>query len=253
MFKKNTLLEIDKKKIYINRLNKKNVFKKTIRITKDKEIRKEDLTNSKLKVCLKNRNIFMLLEEEKIFIKLITIPKVKGKSLDTIIKGEIKCYFKYNKDIIYSYNIYKEYEKTLEVLLFCVKWDDIFILRDFLHNNNSVKSIWLVQICFLQYCKDRFKEEDFIFSFIFKDNLYLLACKNGKLINNNIIKKFYDYEFFYKNLYEFIEDCNDKKINLNLKSIYIANFKDKFELFKEGISYKIHNLGNINREELINF
>ncbi|WP_027624690.1 hypothetical protein [Clostridium lundense] len=250
MFKRNSVIEIDDEYIYLNDYGGRKLLRKNIKEGMERKIIGDRNELKNLKVNIQKRNIHFILNGEKVFVKLITIPKVKKSYLDKVIRGEIEYYFKDIDNLIYSYSIYKEGEKSIEVLVFCLNWKEIDMLKNIEFNKNSVKGVWLIQFCFLNFFMKSFKEKQFIFTFIHNYKTYLIACKDNKLICNNIINN-YDENTFIKYLKDFIEHSSRKMGEQNLNAVYFVNFKNK-DLIKESTKYyECKDLGSVGRDDII--
>lgn len=250
MFKKNSVIEIDDKYIYLNDYNGKRLLRKDFKENIERKIIGNTNFSSNLKVNIEKRNVHFVLDGEKIFVKLITIPKIKKAYMDRVIREEIEYYFKDIDNLIYSYSIYKEEKEIIEVLVFCLNWKEIDVMKNIQHNKNNIKGVWLIQFCFLNFFINSFAEKQFIFTFIYNDKLYFLACKDKKLIYNNIIKD-YTESTFSKNLKCFIENCNRKMGEEDFNTVYFVNFENK-NLIKDNVNnYNCKDLGCVNRENMI--
>ncbi|QGU95139.1 hypothetical protein GOM49_08575 [Clostridium bovifaecis] len=94
----------------------------------------------KFNINLKNRKIYIIIEDEEVHIKHLKLPNIKSKwNLNSIIKNElIFLYGKKSEKIFYTYTILDQGEKELEVLVFCIYCDKLDCLEQYI-NNNKVK------------------------------------------------------------------------------------------------------------------
>ncbi|KAJ51494.1 hypothetical protein BD780_002218 [Clostridium tetanomorphum] len=244
MFKKNSVIEIDNKYVYLN-----NIHKNTKKDLERKIIGNINFTKS-LEISLEKRKVHLILDGKKIFVKLITIPKVRKSYIDKIVRKEVEYYFKEIDNLIYSYRINKEEKELIEILVFCLNWREIDILKNIKCKDNIIKGVWLIQFCILEYFKKSFTDERFILTFIYNDNLYFIACNNDNLISNNIINDFNEDNFF-SNLKEFIKECNEEINEGEFKVIYFVNFKNKKILETCSSTYNCKDLGTLSRDDIV--
>lgn len=227
------IIEIDSKCIYLDKIIK-GLFKKSVRM---------DWLQHKIYVDIKNKNVNFLISGERIFIKLIKVPKVKKKYLNKIVNSEMKYYFKDMNNLIYSYTTYKEHENYLDVAVFCINWTYMDVFNKLKENKNNIKGVWAVQLCFLVYFASKIKKDDFLFVFEYNEDLYMLICKNKVMIENEILHQ-------YKALEEHkVIDYIDK--NLQNHYIYFANMQDKSIIDKLNCKYNCEDLGILSRENLV--
>lgn len=250
MFKKNSVIEIEDKYIYLNDYNRKNLLTRNIKDSVERKIIGSRNMPTNLNVDIKNRNIHFILNGEKIFVKLISIPKIKRAYIDKVIRGEIEYYFKDIENLIYSYNIYKEEKDSIDVLVFCLNWKEIDILKDVKINKNSIKGVWLIQFCFLKFFMKDFIEKQFIFTFIYNNKIYFIACKDNKLICNNIIEHYNEVEFV-EYLKQFIQDSSNKISEESFNTVYFSNFENKDMIKQSRVHYNCKDLGSVSREDII--
>lgn len=92
MFKKHNLIEINNEDILLTSFYKMDTFKKVINLRnsiKDQCIYRA-FKDKKLCVDLKNKNIHFLIKGKKVFIKMITVPKVHKKAFKGYNKRRIR-------------------------------------------------------------------------------------------------------------------------------------------------------------------
>lgn len=249
MFKKHNIIEINDEDILLTSFYKMGIFKKVMKLKssiKDQCIHKV-IEDKKLCVDLKNKNIHFLIKGKKVFIKMITVPKVHKKHLKEMIKEELNFYFGNIENLVYCYNIFKEEKDTLEIVVFCSNLKELNIFND-LKEKNNIEGIWFLQFCFLEYFYDDIKEEKFILLSIYEKDLYLLACKNKKIIHNYVVNNYKNN--FQEELNKFTNKCKelDKE---EYKTLYLINFEDMKFIKEIDKKYKIINLGPLDKYELI--
>lgn len=250
MFKRNSVIEIDDKYVYLNDYSGKKLLRKNVKENIERKIIGDRNTLKNFKVNIQKRNIHFILNGEKVFVKLITIPKVKKSYLDKVIRGEIEYYFNDIDNLIYSYSIYKEEEKSIEVLVFCLNWKEIDMLKNIEFNKNNVKGVWLIQFCFMNFFMKNFTEKQFIFTFVYNSKTYLIACKDNKLICNTIINN-YSENTFIEYLKDFIKYSSVKMGEKRLNTVYFVNFENKDVIKESAVYYDCKDLGCASREDII--
>ncbi|WP_010292292.1 hypothetical protein [Clostridium senegalense] len=68
-------------------------------------------------INLKNKNINVLVEGEELFIKVITIPKVKKNQISYLVKNEVTL--RYGDKVMFKYSILEEKDNILKIILYC--------------------------------------------------------------------------------------------------------------------------------------
>lgn len=122
MFKRNAVLEIGEEyKLYESKsLTNYNLDALNYRIDKEK-----------LKIDLKKKRLYLLIEGEELFIRMMTIPKVSKDKIYSMIKSELEYYFKSIKEIVFTYTITGINNKNIELLVFCINADKLSLLKNF--------------------------------------------------------------------------------------------------------------------------
>ncbi|WP_404660471.1 hypothetical protein [Haloimpatiens myeolchijeotgali] len=216
IFKKNTILEINDRNLSI--------------------INNQKLKNLKdVNVDLKNRNLYLVVEGERVYIKLLTIPKVKKNKIYTIVKNELRFYFKNIEDLIFDYVISKELNTSYEIIVFCINSKTLNPFKNYINSNTKIKGVNLIQFVFLNYFKKYIKEVNYIMIFYYNSNLYIIDILKKYMLYNTIMKDFNGNEEEFFNEFNYILKSH---INFNqvLENIYLVNFQ--FENIKSKISKK---------------
>lgn len=234
MLKKNKVVELDSKYIYY-----KN----------DKEDKKNVIPLEEIKyVDIKKRNIYVLIKGEEILIKKFTIPKVRDKYiLEQMIEREIIYYFKDITDMCYSYSIYGGDKNTLEIMVFCLNCNGISKIKDIAFKNN-LKAVWIIQNAFLGYFSKYITKKEFVFICNYESNLYLVAYENNCIASTKTLKSQLNKISLNYILKDFIEECQEKDMNMNDINIYVANIEaEHMKCLDEKYTYV--DLGGIDKEE----
>lgn len=211
----------------------------------------KDMTN--LSVNLKNKNIYIIIEGEEVYIKYLKLPNVNSKhKVNSIIKNElIFLYGKKSEDIFYTYTVLKDKDKELGVLVFCLYCSKLSNLEQFI-NNNKIKRINLIQFCFLSCFQSCINDKDYLFMFEYNKILYILGIFEGRLIANKILDITEGIEHLFMDGLKYILDKMES-YNAEPKRIYSVNLKneDFIKSINELNRYSYIDLGNLNNDEVI--
>lgn len=235
-------------------INSFKIFKKKSIITK-KSHDKLFIDTERINVNLKNRNVYILIEDEEVYIKYLKLPNTKKKqNLNNIIKNElVLLYGNKSEKIFYTYTILDKKDKELDVLVFCIYSEKLKCLEQYL-NNNNIKKINLIQLCFLNYFEGIINEKDYILLFVFNNTMYLLGSVNGKMAGNKIICK---ENCSYKMLIDGLRYISDKLESYNAypNNIYGVNINDESLMkYLKGIEkYNFVDMGNVEEKDILEY
>jgi len=254
-FRTNMLLEVSTQRILGTEFSKRLLFKKVISFFKKNTYFKEDDNRKDFQIEIKNKNLYVLVEGETVYIKIITLPVVKKHQIEDLIKNELLYYYQEIDHIAFTYKLIKEDKVNMEVLVFCYKGNNLDILENTINNNINLKSVNLLQFCFKNYYSNKIQEKNYIFVFYYNYNLYFLICHNGEIVVNNILNVNETVSFkFSEVMNEFLEKY--KEHSKLCKKIYYANITQlnsiilKNEEFKYlGLPHQI--LDDLKREKLL--
>ena len=120
----------------------------------------------------------------------------------------------------------------MEILVFCLKGNNLDILESSIDNNIIIKKVNLIQFCFKNYYSNIINVKNYILVFYYNYNLYFLICHNDEIVANNIISgnELLLVKFSYI-MNEFLEQYNDytnlceKIYYSNIEELNIDNFK----------------------------
>ncbi|MCY6354062.1 hypothetical protein [Clostridium sp. ZS2-4] len=226
MFKKDILLKVGSNKINSFEVCKKH---KLVNLHKVEEvIDVKDFKN--LKIRIRNKNIYIIIEGEEIYVKYMQLPKVYGEQLDKVIQNQlIYLYGSKAEEIFYSYAIFKEKQNELEVLVFCVNCEELNEFKNFTKHNSVIKKVDLVQFCFLNYFKRYILDSNYIFMFKYNENLYLIAVAENKIMADKVVKDSGEnYEIIMRE-YDYLKE-KILSLHIHIDKIYCVNFYNlKFE------------------------
>ncbi|MDF2504040.1 hypothetical protein [Clostridium sp.] len=215
-------------------------FAKTIDITHEKSLGARYRNRE-----FKNDSI-IIIEGEEIYIKYITVPRVKKNELEKIVKNELGFYYRTDEDIIFSYSILKKNKINMDLAVFYINGNSLNNVD--LKNINNIKYIYLIQFCYAKYVKNISSLNKYIITFIYKQNLYFIFCENGLIKYNYIFRNFQEGNVEFENCLNYFIDLN-KDIADNLEMIYALGFAK--ETIKDiNTSYCVKDLGNIEQNKL---
>lgn len=141
-------------------------------------------------IDLKNRNLYLIVEGERVYIKLLSVPKVAKEKLYKIIEYQLKYYFTDMEEILFDYYICKKLKKSYDVLVFCVSSRKLNRLQGLLEEKNKLKIVNLIQFVILDYVKSYINDVQYTLIFMNKNNLYIMVVKNEILIENSMVRDF---------------------------------------------------------------
>lgn len=250
-FRKNIFLEVSHERILGIEFSKKIISNRVNNIAFGSTYYKDLQGIKDFETHIKNKNLYILIEGETVYIKIITLPLIKKYLINDMIKNELRYYYKDIDHIGFSYKLIKEDQFKMEILVFCLKGNNLDVLKNSI-NNINLKKVTLVQFCFNNYYASKIDDKNYILVFYYNCNLYFLICANGEIVANTciVVKKFLLFKYSCV-MNEFLEQYNDHaKL---CKKIYYANVKDlNIEEFKNStLTYEI--LDDLNREQLLKF
>ena len=161
-FRKNIFLEVSKQKFSSVEFSKHVIFNKVYNIDNENTYYK-DVTNVKdFQINIRNKNLYVLVEGETVYIRLVTLPKVKKYLVNDMIKNELRYYYKDIDHISFTYKLIKEDKTNMEILVFCLKGNNLDILENSVHNNVKLKKVNLIQFCFKNFYSSKINEKNYI-------------------------------------------------------------------------------------------
>lgn len=249
--KKTGVLEItDQYLLYKSLLDKGIIGKIKNRKLEKLEIKGEDLKD--IKVDLKNRSLFLVIHGEEVYVKYMTLPKVKKEKIYFLIKSELEYRFKRIDNIMFTYEVFKDNGISLDVIVFCLNWNKPDLLKECVDKGGEIKGIYPVQFHVLNKYKNKIMEKEYIFVFFMEKNLYFLGCCNDKVIGNTLCKN-YDRKKFMAELEKFQIKCCGISNFRNFSSIFFLNFPDKALIETLSEEYHCIDLGDIDKECIDSF
>ncbi|MCB2291978.1 hypothetical protein LGK95_00300 [Clostridium algoriphilum] len=251
-FRKNMLLEVSPQRIEGIEFSKQTMLSKTINFLQKNKYYKDILDIKDFKLDIKNKNLYILVEGETVYIKMVTLPLVKKYQINDIIKNELRYYYKDIDHMAFTYKLIKEDKINMELLVFCLKGNNLDILENSIENNINLRKINLIQFCFKEYCSTKINVKSYILVFYYNSNLYFLICNNNEIVANNIvnIEELHQFEFSYL-MNNFLEQYNDY-VKLSEKIYYVnINALNIDELEYVSLPHQI--LDEVSRKELLKY
>ncbi|MFT8314666.1 MAG: hypothetical protein ABF633_10540 [Clostridium sp.] len=193
------------------------------------------------------KNSTIIMENEEIYIKYITIPKINKDKIEKIVRDELRFYYRTDADITFSYSVLKKNKTSFDLIVFYINSN---ILNDIdLKDTRNVKAIYLIQFCYAKYLKDISKYNNYIIAFIHNQRLYFVFCEKKLIKCSYIFRNFKESAVEFEKCLEYFINL-DKNIEDNFEMIYILGFKEE-TVADIKISYCIENLGSINQSKLL--
>jgi len=251
-FRTNMFLEVSNERIAGIEFSKRNLLKKVINISKGNAYYKDKHNIKDFKVDIKNKNLYILVEGETVYIKMVTLPIVKKYLINDMIKNELRYYYKDIDHISFTYKLIKEDKFNMELIVFCLKGNNLDILENSIENNVNLKKVNLIQFCFNNYYLNKINVKNYILVFYYNSNLYFLICCNNEIVANNIVN-FEDLIIFGFShiMNEFLEQYNNHA--KKSEKIYYANTKELDINEYKFIELPHQILDELKREELLKY
>lgn len=203
---------------------------------------------NKAKVNMKNKNLYIIVHGEEVYIRIIKIPKVKNDKLYFMIRQELIYIFKSIDNILFNYNVCSDNGTNLEVVVFCLNWNKNNLLKKCINSGAKLKAIFPVQFYALDIMKNKIKSNNYIFVFSYNYTIYFIKCKNSEVIDNSMIKNFSIHKF-HEQLNEFIIK-SDYIEQIDIPDVFFLNFPYK-DLIKElSYTYRCKDLKGFNSSKL---
>ncbi|MBV7275048.1 hypothetical protein JMF89_04935 [Clostridiaceae bacterium UIB06] len=223
-----------------------------VRVTNMNKYEKSDIKINdirQLKVNFKKKNLFIILDGEELYIKIMILPKLKKEKIYEIIRSELEYRFKNIDNIMFTYQIIKDNGSNLEAIVLCLNWSRMDLVEDCVKRGAKLKGIYPIQFCILDNYKRIIKEKKYIFTFLYKGILYFLACSDNKIIANSVVKPFIEKNFMNE-LDKFRTKCNVLEVFKDLPKIVLLNLSSEGLIKNIKKLYKCYDLGNICEDEI---
>ncbi|MGV8982378.1 hypothetical protein [Clostridium sp.] len=223
--RRNMFLEVSREKISSGGFSKNIILNKTFNVAFENSCIRDTTNIKDFQLHVKNKNLYVLVEGETVYIKMMTLPIAKKYLINDMIKNELRYYYKDIDHIAFTYKLISKDKFNMEILVFCLKGNSLDILKNCIDNNINLKKINLIQFCFKNYYSNKIHEKNYILIFYYDYNLYFSICCDNEIVANNIIsvKELGIRKFSYV-INEFLEQYND--YTALCKKIYYANIKE---------------------------
>jgi hypothetical protein len=251
-FRRNMFLEVSNEKILGIEFSKNVILNKVQRISALNTYYKDFQSIEDFEAHIKNKNLYILVEGETVYIKKITVPMVRKYFIVDMIKNELRYYYKEIDHIAFTYKIIKQDKLNMEILVFCLKGDNLDVLKNSINNNINLKKVKIIQICFKDYYSSKINEKNYVLVFYYNTNLYFTICASGEIVANYsiLVKELILFKYAYV-MNEFLEKYND--YSKLCRNIYYANIKglNISEFKNPALSNQI--LSDLKREQLLQY
>jgi len=209
-------------------------------LTGEFNILNKEILNSDVE--FKNNSI-MIMENEEIYIKYITIPRVSRDKAEKIVRDELNSYYGIQENITFTYSILKKNKTNMELGVFYINSKN---LNDM--NLKNIKALYLIQFCYAEYLKSIIKQDKYIFLFLHNSKLYTIYCDKGLIKYNYIFRNFKESSEEFKACLDYFINLN-REIKHSFKVIYISGVKEEIIADIKKI-YNFENLGKIEEDKL---
>ncbi len=230
--RRNMFLEVSAERISGIKFSKNNILNKVYNIDYGNPYYKDTANIMDFKIDIKNKNLYVLIEGETVYIKMVTIPLVKKYLINELIKNELRYYYKDIEHMSFTYKLIKKDKVNMEVLVCCLSGNNLDILESCIDNNINLKKVNLIQFCIKDYYSKKIDEKSYILVFYYNHILYFLICNNDEIVANSIIRivdlplfKFsYAMNEFLDKYSGYAKHCN-KIYYVNVEGINIEEFE----------------------------
>lgn len=249
MIRKKALIEISNNNLKYKEVVGKSLIDKFMKLKKCEKYNFKVEKLEDIKIDFANKNLFIVIDGEEVYVKFMMLPKVKKEKLQEIIKSELEYRFKNIDSIMFTYQIIKDNTLTLEVVVFCLNLKELDLIEKCIKRGGKVKGIYPIQFCIWDSYKKVIKDSKYILIFIYENVLYFLACFNNKIIANSVIKVFTEKSFM-EELDKFQVKCRTSEVCEDFSKIFFLNFLNKNIISNTEKIYKCIDLGNINEDTI---
>lgn len=251
-FRRNMFLEVSNERILGIEFSKNIILNRVKSIATLNTYYKDFQSIKDFEAQIKNKNLYILVEGETVYIKMVTLPKVKKHLVFDMIKNELRYYYKDIDHIAFTYKLIKQDKSNMDILVFCLKGNNLDVLKNSINNNINLKKVSLIQICFKNYYSSKINNKNYILVFYFNCNLYFLICSSGEIVANNsiFIKELLLFKYSDA-MNEFLEKYSDYA--KSCEKIYYANVKDINIAEYKNSALSNHILDDLKREQLLQY
>ena len=180
-----------------------------------------------------NKNLYLMIYDEEVYIKKFNLPKEKGESLYNLVRNELSFSMGNINNILFDYKITRYMNSSVEVIVFYINSHKIeFIKENKCYKN--IEKIMLIQFVMKKYYKKSIKEDNYVMAFSYDKNLYILVVNEKNLVANSISENFYGEE---EKLIKTLEILKSKYLEqfVKIKNIYLVNIDIELDKVKESL------------------
>jgi hypothetical protein len=208
-----------------------------------------DMLND-IHVNLNSKKVCVILNEEQLQIKLMTLPKTNPENLKHLIRNELFYSFKEAENMSFSYEILKESNSNFELIVYATSCNNLKLAERYLSSKARITGVYLIQFCLLECYKKKLKNKSYFLFFNYMGSLYLMCCYNHQLFHNKIVKRDEGNKDFTSIFNDFLNQIKFMDYK-EPEVVYFANFSS--EEFKQVCIEDIacENLGEINHKHLM--
>ncbi|WP_333860390.1 hypothetical protein [Clostridium sp.] len=235
-------LEVGGKNIIYREICRKNFFVNLFDRSKKKVVSSNKLQD--IKVNLKNKRVCILAHGEEIYITYMDLPKMKRESLNEVVRNELKSRFKNMDNIMFYYEIAKRSKHSLGLIVYCMNWSNMNLAKVCNDKGGNIRGIMPVQFYIWSNYKNKLGKENYIFTLIKDNTLYLMACEGNKVVFNNVFKNIIIKEEFLGVLEQFKFKLNILIPKIRFSTIVFVDFLYKDIIEDLCKNYVCKDLGN---------
>ncbi|MCT8976044.1 hypothetical protein N4T77_05480 [Clostridium sp. CX1] len=242
--------------IFENHMSYRDLFSISLLHRINKRRKKESLkieadSIQDIKIHVRNKNLFIVVHGEEVYVKLITLPKVSKEKLYFIIKQELRVRFENLDSIMFTYEILKDNGNSLDIIIFCLNWNGVNLVEKCIEAGGEVKGIYPIQFCILNSYRNQIKSENYVLVFSLEGNVYLVGYYKDRIVGNTVLKNF-NLEGLKEELDIFIVKCNILSKAKEMPAIFFLNFFNKELIQSLSKDYICEDLGELDKEYSIN-
>lgn len=249
MIRKKALIEISNYSLNYKDITGRSFIDKLMNLKKCEKCSIKADNIEDIKVDFANKNLFVVIDGEEVYVKLMILPKVKKEKLHEIIKSELEYRFKNMDNIMFTYQIIKDNGLNLEAAVFCLNWNKVDLIKKCMERGGKIKGIYPIQFCILNNYRKTIKDKKHIFIFIYEDILYFLACLDNKIVANSVMKVFTEKDFM-EELEKFQAKCSVSEAFGDFSKMFFLNFPNKDLIEDMKRLYECIDLGDICKDDI---
>jgi hypothetical protein len=219
MFKTNRVVQVTKDVCLENNL-RRTLFKKEV-----KKAYYNQYDDGRAMTKFKKSKVYsIVLEQSEFSVNIYNLPKCNREKLDSLIHNELVYSNSNNKNVIYSYKTLATSKRNMKLAVFYLNFKNPMLIDTIFQRKLSIRGLYLLQFCILNYIKKKIKSPDYIVMFVYNSVLYCLCCKDQIIINNSFLNDINDISRCEEFMSDFIKQTTIYN-NFNVDVIYGLNFQ----------------------------